>query len=374
MIDSFGRTIDYLRISITDRCNFRCIYCMPEDGADISPREELLSSDEIIRLCRIGSELGVRNIRITGGEPLVRKDILEIVRSIRNIGSIEDISLTTNGMLLPQLAMPLKEAGLSRVNISLDTMNPVRFKEIARRGDLKSVLDGIDAALNSGLEPVKINVVALRGKNDDEIAELAGMSIHRKLHVRFIELMPIDWTTGDASMSEYFRLSGESTQSNGITLYARPEESSIALLQRHSSVASGGTLNSHEMRQMFISYSNIKQIIEAQHGSLETASVMTKGPAKTFRISGAEGTVGFISQITNDICATCNRMRITSDGCLRPCLMAEGEVNLRTPMRNGATDADIADLFLTTVKHKPFEHRIEDGQAPVGRGMSRLGG
>jgi cyclic pyranopterin phosphate synthase len=374
LIDSFGRTIDYLRVSVTDRCNFRCVYCMPEEGAPIAPKEQILRFEEIERLLRIAAGLGMRKVRLTGGEPLVRKDIVQLVERVGSIPGIEDISLTTNGLLLPRLAADMARGGLNRVNISLDTLRPERFQAIARRGSLDDVLSGIDASLAAGLSPIKLNAVVMRGVNDDEVADFAAMTRESPFHVRFIELMPINWSTGDDSMRDMFALSGAPAGEN-VRLFAKQDAESFRNGFRIFQPAEQqGMLNAAQMRRMFISAAEIRERIESALGLLEPAEVKTNGPARTFRLPGALGTVGFISQITNDICASCNRLRLTADGFLRPCLMADGEVDLRTPLRTGSSDEDIRELFRLTVKHKPFEHRLEDGMAPVGRNMSQLGG
>lgn len=377
MIDSFGRTIDYLRVSVTDRCNFRCVYCMPEEGAPVAPKDEILTFEEMERLLRIAAALGVRKIRLTGGEPLVRKDIVELTARVASIPGIADLSLTTNGFLLGGTAAALKEAGLNRVNVSLDTLRPDRFKAIARRGRIEDVLDGIRAAVDAGLTPLKLNVVAMRGVNDDEVVDFAALTREQPFHVRFIELMPINWSTGDEGMNSFFALSAAEGYRAGtnVTLYANMDQSTFRILNQPGEThPSRGMLNATDMRRMFISADEIRRRIELALGEMHPEEVRTNGPARTFRLPGALGTVGFISQITNDICVNCNRMRLTADGFLRPCLMADGEVDLRTPLRAGASDSDIRDLFLLTVKHKPKEHRLEDGIAPVGRNMSQLGG
>jgi GTP 3',8-cyclase len=377
MIDSFGRTIDYLRVSVTDRCNFRCVYCMPEEGAPIAPKEQILTFEEIERLMRIAAGLGVRKLRLTGGEPLVRKDIVQLVERVASIPGIEDLSLTTNGFFLARCARDLASAGLTRVNISLDTLRPERFQSIARRGNLDDVLEGMQAALDAGLTPVKLNMVAMRGVNDDEVADFAGLSLESPYNVRFIELMPINWSTGDEGMNDFFALSAADgyKAAGNVTLYADAGAASFkTLFHLPMAGAQQGMLNAGQMRRMFIPAAEIQERIERVHGVLQPEEVITNGPARSFRLPGALGTVGFISQITNDICARCNRMRLTADGFLRPCLMADGEVDLRSPLRSGATDKQIQELFLHTVRHKPKEHRLEDGLAPVGRNMSQLGG
>jgi len=352
MLDPFGRSIDYLRVSLTDRCNFRCVYCMPEEGFPATPKDEHLSADEFVRLVRIAAGLGITKVRLTGGEPLLRNDLPEIVQKIAAIDGISDLSCTTNGFLLEQRAQELKDAGLHRVNISLDTLRADRFTEIARRGSLDTVLSGIETALKVGLTPVKINCVAMEGRNADESADFARWTLHSPVHVRFIELMPIRWNLDEApAMNEHL-------------------ESGLLTLRR----SNGSMLNSAEMRRSFVSSERLTQMIESEFGPLEPAELPTNGPARTFRIPGAKGTVGFISQISSDLCERCNRLRLTHDGFLRPCLMSDGELNLRDPLRSGSSDDAIRELFLHVVRHKPERHYLAEGQKVVGRGMSQIGG
>lgn len=381
LIDSFHRTIDYLRVSVTDRCNFRCVYCMPEEGAPVSPKNEILTYEEIERLIRIAVELGMSKIRLTGGEPLVRKDIDVLVRKIGAIPGVVDLSMTTNGYLLEQFASNFASYGMNRVNISLDTLEPERFTRIARRGNLDRVLAGIEAALLAGLFPLKLNCVVMRGWNEDEVVAFARMSQARPIDVRFIELMPINWSSGDdgstGDMSGYFSLSAPAgyRPEGTIQLYAQSETDTFrSAFHTRTNGEGSGKLDGSQMRTAFVSTAETRRRIEEEFGQLEPTEVQSNGPARSFRIPGAVGTIGFISQITNDMCATCNRLRLTADGQLRPCLMADGEVDLRDPLRAGASDSEIAELFKTTVLHKPKEHRLEDGCAPTGRNMSQLGG
>lgn len=365
MKDSFGRTIDYLRISVTDRCNFRCVYCMPEEGADVAPKEWILRYEEIATIVRVAAELGIRKVRLTGGEPLVRKDIAQLVRMIAHTPGIAEVSMTTNGFLLSHHARELKEAGLSRINISLDTLHPDRFVRIARRGSLQQVLEGIEAARQVGLSPIKLNMVVMRGFNDDEVADFARLTLHQPYHVRFIELMPINWNDGSDSgefLQQQFRR----------RIFAHADEPSFQLVQLQP--ASRSMLSAAEMRRLFVPVDEMRQRIEREVAPLEPAEVVTNGPARTFRLPAAQGTVGFISQVTHDFCANCNRLRLTADGFLRPCLMADGEVDLRTPLREGKGEEEIRRLFLHTVAHKPERHYLAEGIAPVARGMSQLGG
>lgn len=352
MTDPFNRRIDYLRVSITDRCNFRCVYCMPEQGFPATPKQEHLTIDEIARLVRIGADLGITKVRLTGGEPLLRKELPSLVEQISAHPGIEDISCTTNGHLLEELAFPLATAGLDRVNVSLDTLDPVRFVDIARRGSLAKVLAGIDAAFAAGLSPVKLNCVLMKGINEDEVADFARMTLDRDLHVRFIELMPMRWNLDEGPDTSLGCISGQ-------------------LQLRH---VAGDMLSDAQMRRMFLSAAEARAKIESELGELVPAEVKTNGPARSFRTPGAQGSVGFISQITNDFCSRCNRLRLTHDGFLRPCLMSDGELDLRTPMREGVSDADLAELFLHVVRHKPERHYLAEGQRVVGRGMSQIGG
>ncbi len=380
LIDSYNRTIDYLRISVTDRCNFRCVYCMPEEGAPVAPKADILTFEEIERLARIAVSLGMSKIRLTGGEPLVRRDIDRLVAKIGALPGLRDFSMTTNGYLLARYADGFAEHGLNRINISLDTLRPDRFTKLARRGNLDEVLAGIDAASSAGLTPIKLNCVVMRGWNDDEVVEFARMTLEQPFDVRFIELMPINWSKGDDSVGEmqsFFALSAPAQyrKNDQVLLYANSE---LATFRQafHGTQApvQTGQLDAAQMRHAFVGTEEIRTRIEQCLGPLAEASIVTNGPSRSFRLRGACGTIGFISQITNDMCLNCNRLRLTADGMLRPCLMADGEVDLRTPMRTGASDAEIEELIRLTVFHKPKEHRLEDGMAPVGRNMSQLGG
>ncbi len=379
LIDSFNRTIDYLRVSVTDRCNFRCVYCMPEEGAEVATKADILTFEEIERLVGIAMRLGMSKIRLTGGEPLVRKDIALLVARIGALHGLTDFSLTTNASILAPLALPFARAGLNRINISLDTLRPERFSRIARRGELQAVLQGIEAAKLAGLTPIKLNCVVMRGWNEDEVLDFARLTLMQPFDVRFIELMPINWSKGEdggQGMDSFFALSAPSDEyqrPGSIPLYAKSELASLRSTFHEKSVAST-QLDATAMRKAFVSSREIREQIEQEFGVLEPAEVVANGPARSYRVNGGLGTVGFISQITNDMCLTCNRLRLTADGQLRPCLMADGEVDLRTPLRSGATDSDIEELFRMTVLHKPKEHRLEDGSAPVGRSMSQLGG
>lgn len=323
---------------------------MPEEGAEVSPKDEILTFEELARLIGIACSLGITKVRLTGGEPLVRKSLLSLVSMLEPFG-IEDLSMTTNGLLLPLHAEGLKRAGMHRVNVSLDTLREDRFAAICRRGSLDQVLDGIVAARQAGLSPIKINCVAMRGVNHDEAAAFAEWSRCEEIHIRFIELMPIRWNLDETSGFE----------SGGSELLRVKQNS-------------GSMLNDLQMRKMTISAEELIADITAECGGLEPADVKTNGPARTFRLAGGLGTVGFISQISNDLCSRCNRLRLTADGFLRPCLMADGELDLRTPMRAGASNEELAGMFLQVVREKPERHYLAEGQKVVGRSMSQIGG
>lgn len=354
--DGFGRVLDYLRVSLTDRCNFRCVYCMPEEGAEVCSKDELLSVSEFESILRAASSLGVSKVRLTGGEPTARGDLIPLLESIRPLG-FQDLSLTTNGFYLPRLAGGLAKAGLNRVNISLDTLRADRFARIARRGDLGSVLEGLNAAEAAGLRPIKINCVVLRGYNEDEAIDFAKLTLERDWHVRFLEVMPIRWNLDE---TEGFSGAREFAGSGRIAIRIAPEKARM--------------LDGAELRRAFVSSEETRGRIEAEFGGLEQATIQTNGPARTYRIPGAKGTVGFISQITDDLCRNCNRMRITADGFLRPCLMADGEIDLKPILRGGGTEDDLREAFLDAARHKPERHYLAEGQRVEARGMSRLGG
>lgn len=320
--DSYGRRINYLRISVTDRCNVRCLYCMPPEGVPLIPHGEILSYEEIRTVVQAAAELGVNKVRLTGGEPLVRADFPELVRMLSQIKGIQELSLTTNGILLRNCALELRQAGLSRVNISLDTLKADRFQYITRLGKLKDVLAGIEAVEEAGFCPVRINTVVVRGINDDEILDFARMTYKDGWHVRFIELMP-------------FR---------GVVEF----------------------IPSIELRQHI-----------GLLGKLEPCtSVSGNGPARYYRLAGAKGTLGFISPLTElSFCSHCNRMRLTPDGKLRPCLLGEDEIDLKGPLRDNASTEQLKCLILKAAAVKPEHHHLkETNDRPVNRKMSQIGG
>lgn len=333
MKDKHGRVIDYLRISLTDRCNFRCIYCMPEEGVVPISHEDVLKIEEIARLVRIAANMGIRSVRLTGGEPLVRKGVVDLVEQVSNTPGIENVSITTNGVLLPQMADDLKRAGLSRVNISLDTLDADQFKQVTRVGKLEDTLAGIEAALEAGFDPVKINAVAVRSLNQDFLA-FARLSVDRPLHVRFIEYMPV----------------GTSSGVDGLGWGKQDVVSCEELFN---------TIN--------------EKAREAGLLELEPAGAdqpLGWGPARYFKFPDARGTVGFISPISRHFCGDCNRLRLTSDGKLRPCLFSDNEFDVRSALRNG-TDEDVRAVLQTALRDKPDEHHDKVGTE---RNMSQIGG
>jgi cyclic pyranopterin phosphate synthase len=317
--DSFRRGISYLRISVTDRCNLRCIYCMPPEGIPLVSHDEILSFEEIMAVVRAAADLGINKIRITGGEPLVRSGIIDLVRMISEVEGIGEISMTTNGVLLEQYAEQLVEAGLSRINISLDTLKADRFKQITRTGDLADTLKGIEAAKKAGLNPVKINVVPMKGLNDDEILDFVRMSAEAGWHVRFIELMPFNRTAE------------------------------------------------------FVPTHLLMKQIQAL-GALEpNFSLPGAGSARYFTLPGAKGTIGFISAVSEPFCAECNRLRLSSTGKILPCLFSEKGRDIKDPVRKGASHEDIKQHLRDAIASKPKRHHMAEGD-PVDKKMSGIGG
>lgn len=365
LTDGFGRGITYLRIAVTDKCNFRCVYCMPEDGVAPRAHDELLSAEEIAHFVSLVAGEGVRRIRLTGGEPLVSHRIVPLVRALRAIPGIEDISLTTNGALLPRLAPELKAAGLDRVNISLDTLDPAQFHEITRLGRLEQTLAGIDAALAYGFDPVKVNCVVVR-RLEQDVFGLARLSVDRPVHVRFIEYMPIgDERTGTDRARDVAETvtapstdpacgSGPHCPGRGVDPAAWDASDTVpsaALIERISRAGAAAGLGALEP--------------VAADGSPDGA-----GPARYLRFPGAAGTVGFISAMSNHFCSSCNRMRLTADGAIRPCLFSDAEYRVREALRTG-DDERVLAIWRDAVAHKPREHEVIDGTE---RFMSQIGG
>jgi cyclic pyranopterin phosphate synthase len=324
-LDRFGRDIHYLRISLTDRCNLRCVYCMPED-IKFRPRAELMQDDELLTLVRLFTELGFHKFRLTGGEPTVRANVVEIVRGMAQTPGVRSLSMTTNGLLLKQLAGPLTEAGLQRVNISIDTLDPARFKRLTRWGAVQDVWDGIEASEAAGLLPIKLNAVVVKGYNEDDVVELAALTQAHPWQMRFIEMMPF----GDVA---------EFQQAQVVTAQQMRDKIEAAL--GPLTPVDGGRLD---------------------------------GEARLYRLPDGQGDVGFISSVTEPFCASCTRARLTADGKLRMCLLREYEVDLLTPLRAGATTADLHALINQAVYRKPWGHGLAHNVVPMNRVMSEIGG
>jgi len=326
--DSFQRPINYLRVAVTDRCNLRCVYCMPEEGVKWMPHDNVLSYEELITIIRASAELGISKIRVTGGEPLVRLGLVDFIDMIARIPGIEDIAMTTNGIFLAKYAADLKKAGLHRVNVSLDTLKADRFKKICRGvdsgGDIANVLAGIKAAQEAGLNPVKINMVVMAGVNDDEILEFARKTIDEGWHVRFIELMPFTGHDGKTPIG----------------------------------------LTTRELKQRIDPLGRMEPY-KHQWGN---------GPAKYYKIPEAKGTIGFISALSEHFCFSCNRLRLTADGKLRPCLMSETMIDLREPLRGGISAEGLKGLIQQAVNAKPMGHHLSEGFKPNDRPFCQVGG
>jgi len=326
MKDSYGREINYLRISITDRCNLRCVYCMPMDGMAFVPGPELLTSGEIEAVARAAADAGFQKIRLTGGEPTLRRDVVEIVERLTHIPGIREVVMTTNGLRLPWLAEPLAKAGLGRVNIHIDTLNETRLTRVMRLNSLEKIWAGIEAAEQSELVPIKLNVVVTRGYNEEDVTDLAQLTLEHDWHVRFIELMPLGGPA-EIAFSHYV-----------------PTRESMDRIE-----------------------ANLGSLLPLNDGDVV-------GEARLYRLARARGTVGFISPVSDPYCDSCNRMRLTADGRIRLCLLSEDELNLRDTLRGGGTHEDLVGLFQRAVWAKPKGHQLQDGIHPENRTMSQIGG
>jgi len=322
-VDQFGRRIEYLRISVTDRCNFRCLYCMPEEGLQWLPKADILSYEEIADVVSQLAPLGLRRLRITGGEPTIRPNLDELIRMLRGVPGVEDIALSTNGVRLPDIAALYRDAGLDRVNISADSLRPDRIANIARRNLGFDPVRAAASAQAAGLDPIKINVVVMRGINDDEVADFARLTLENPWHVRFIELMPV------GGMRE---LTFE---------HVVPSDEVLAR------VAEVGLLSS------------------------APGPARGNGPAVYYRLAGAAGTVGVITPMTHTYCESCNRVRLTADGRLRTCLFGDHEVDLRTPLR---AQSPLAPHFARALSEKPKEHALLQLKVGGLRALSQVGG
>jgi len=326
--DQFGREIDYLRISLIDHCNLRCIYCMPLSGLQFVPPPELLTAAEIETVGRAAIEAGFRRVRLTGGEPTLRADLVEIVARLAAITGMRDVAMTTNGLLLPKLASALRDAGLRRVNIHIDTLNPERVRQIMRWNDLARVWEGIRAAEDAGLTPIKLNTVVVRGHNDEDVVEIAALTRDRDWHVRFIELMPLGVDEAAATA-----------------------------------------------RDKYVSNRATRERIENALGPLEP--LPSQNPAdesKNFRLAEARGVVGFISPVSEPYCGSCNRMRLTADGRFHLCLLRDDELDVKHALRSGGGIPEVREILLRAVNAKPVGHSLGRGRSTERRDMYQLGG
>jgi GTP 3',8-cyclase len=326
LVDSWGREIKSVRISVTDKCNFRCRYCMPAEGLEWLGREQILSFEEIARLVRVMARMGVGEVRLTGGEPLVRRELPTLVRMLSSSPGVDDLSLTTNGVLLDRFAAPLVEAGLRRLNVSLDSLSHVRFAEITRRDALDRVLAGLaEAERHPELRPIKVNCVAIRGFTEQEVPALAELARRKPYVVRFIEFMPLD-----------------------------ADE-----VWREDEVLTGG---------------EIRSLIE-ERWPLEEIPAKPSSTARRFRFADGAGEIGFVNPVSEPFCSSCDRIRLTADGQLRTCLFSRREWDLKTPLREGASEAELERLIRFAVRHKELKHRInEPGFVRASRSMSQIGG
>ena len=329
LTDQHKRTIDYLRISVTDRCNLSCAYCKPRTEMKMLPHREILTYEEMLRIVSVAVPLGISRVRVTGGEPLVRRGIVDFIASLKDCNGIEDVSLTTNGVLLEEMAGALYAAGMPRLNISLDSLDPQRFERITGSNNWTRVWSGITHAEALGFFPLKINMVPIRGVNDDEVADFARLTLDRRFHVRFIEFMPIG-------------------------------------------------ANDRWRRDSCVPSSEIRATIERTLGPLVPfASNNSAGPSDNYQLPGGKGVIGFISPITRHFCGTCRRLRLTADGKVRPCLLSDTEIDIKSPLRSGCSDAELERLLRISLEVKPERHHLNENGAEAGcfqRTMSRIGG
>lgn len=326
LIDNNDRVISYLRLSVTDRCNLRCTYCMPEEGIHFQPHDEILTYEEMLHIVRLSVPKGIRKIRLTGGEPLVRKGFIGFLERLCKIEGLDEVTLTTNGVLLKEFAADIKACGICRINVSLDSLKPERFFHITGRDQFDRVWEGIQEAERLGFNPIKINVVAIKGINDDEILDFARLTLEKPYHIRFIEFMPV----------------GEQNCWS-------PEK--------------------------FISTEEIHNQIQTIGGLKPVKPDPFDGPAQRFVLDGGKGEIGFIGALSNHFCTQCNRMRLTADGQLRSCLFSDQEVNIKIPLRTGKGDTHLSELINLAIESKPKEHGLmRQGPRKCVRQMSRIGG
>ncbi|MBW1859830.1 MAG: GTP 3',8-cyclase MoaA [Deltaproteobacteria bacterium] len=325
-IDPYNREITYLRVSVTDRCNLRCTYCMPVKDLQLLDHADILRYEEILNLIEIAADLGMRKIRLTGGEPLIRRGFIHFVGSVCRIPKVEDVSITTNGVFLKEMAAPLFEAGLRRVNVSLDTLNPLKYEKITGRACFNSVWEGLQRAEAVGFRPIKVNVVIIKGLNDDELYQFADLSIRKPYHIRFIEYMPIG---------------------------------------RGSSWESQKYMASDEIKSMLERFGPLNEVPRSTHD----------GPVERYRFKSAKGEVGFIGALSHHFCPSCNRLRLTPDGKLRPCLFSDDEVDIKSPLRTGRSREGLKEIFLQAIARKPRRHHAGNLEGPAAmRAMSMIGG
>ena len=326
MQDNNHRVINYLRLSITDRCNLRCIYCMPEEGISFIPHSEILSYEEMLHLVRLCVQNGIRKVRLTGGEPLVRKGILQFIDGLSRIEGLEEIALTTNGVFLKDFAGDLRDCGLCRINVSMDTLIPDRFFHITGRDLFHQVWEGIEKAESVGFNPIKLNVVGIKGVNDDEILDFARLTFERPFHVRFIELMPI------------------------------------------------GKADSWSPRN-FISIEEVLNLVQTLGKVRPVNPDPLGGPSRRYVLEGAKGEIGLIGALSNHFCDHCNRLRLTADGSLKGCLFSDSEVDIKTPLRQGKGDKYLSDLIRKTILNKPKDHGLSEHKPrKCVRSMNSIGG
>ncbi|MGO9062782.1 MAG: GTP 3',8-cyclase MoaA [Candidatus Binataceae bacterium] len=326
--DSFNREIDYLRISVIDNCNLRCVYCMPLEGLRFSPKPELLNAAEIEQVVRAAVSVGFRKFRLTGGEPTIRSDLLEIIERVASVPGVGELAMTTNALLLAKLARPLKAAGLRRVNVHLDSLNPATVERLMRWGTFEQMWAGIMAAEAEGLTPIKLNAVVTAGFNETDVVDLARLTLERDWHVRFIELMPLG----------------------------------------------GGECASISIKR-YVSNIETRRRIEAELGAMTEAG--SRNPADesaNYRLPGARGIVGFISPVSEPYCGTCNRMRLTADGKFHLCLLNDDEMDVRKALRSGASSAQIGEILVRAVTLKPTGHHLLVGRSTKDRSMYQIGG
>jgi cyclic pyranopterin phosphate synthase len=331
MLDKYSREINYLRISITDRCNLHCVYCRPKEGISLHGHEDILRYEEIIRVVSVAVKMGLVKVRVTGGEPLVRRGCIEFLAALKKIDGLKDISLTTNGILLAEFAQKIFDAGINRINISLDSLNKDKYSKITRGGNLDDVMLGVARAEEIGFSPIKINTVAIRGFNDDEVVDFARLAVEKPFQVRFIELMPVGLQTNMDYNEDYIPAS--------------------QLIEK------------------------ISQRYELE--PLKNKKNKSAGPAKIFKIKGGRGEIGFINPVSDHFCATCNRLRLTSDGKLRVCLLNEAEVDLKKALRENCSDEELEKLIGDAVLLKPKKHEVvctEKSLKKCYRNMSEIGG